>query len=186
MSNPSLSNAVAPDKAAIVYRPDNSLTHQEEHQLRRLLFASFPYEPAFLTRRYLKQCPAHRWLALEGTKIIGHAAVHDKRIGTAGGELRVGGVCEVCVDASRRGHGLSKLLLTAVHEWLTTAGFPFAMLFGQPKVYTSGGYQLIANEIRADNALARHWNPFCGKAMIKPIANLPWPAGPIDLHGPTF
>jgi GNAT superfamily N-acetyltransferase len=171
----------------ICYRPDADMTDDEDRQLRRLLFGCFPHEPAFLTRRFLKACPAHRWLAFDGAhEIVAHVAVHEKSIGTRSGELKIGGVAEVCVASKHRGKGLAKQLLDAVHGWLHERGFQFAMLFGQSKVYESSGYALIANEVCAENSMARHWNPFCGKPMIHRLSETPWPKGAIDLRGPTF
>ncbi|SRR5581483_3076307 len=171
----------------IEYRADAALSDSENARLRHFLFGCFPYETAFLTRRYIKQAPAHRWLVLdEKGGIVGHAAVHEKTIGTQNGDLRIGGVAEVCVASPYRGKGVMKELLREIFEWLHGRDVPFAMLFGQPKVYASSGFQPIDNELAAENSLARHWNPFCGKAMIKPLAKTPWPRGKIELRGPTF
>src|SRR5438132_2951071 len=152
---------------AICYRPDADMTDVEDRQLRRLLFGCFPHEPAFLARRFLKACPAHRWLAFDGAReMVAHAAVHEKNIGTGAGDLKIGGVAEVCVASKYRGKGLAKQLLDAIHGCLGERGFEFAMLFGQPRIYESSGYALIGNDLRADNSIARHWNPFCGRPMI--------------------
>ena len=171
----------------IEYRPDASITLNEDRQLRRLLFGCFPHEPVFFTRRYVKRPPAHRWLVFTPAgEIVGHAAIHDIILGTGMGELAVGGIAEVCVASKHRGRGLSKQLMKTMHASLAARGIPFALLFGQPKVYAASGYVAIDNEIRADNSLARHWNPFCGKPLVKRLANAPWPDGAIDLRGPTF
>lgn len=184
MLSPSPRTAV---KTVIQYRPDATITLDEDRQLRRLLFACFPHEPVFFTRRYIKRSPAHRWLVLTPWgEIVGHAAIHDKILGTGFGELTVGGIAEVCVSSQYRGRGLSKQLMDEMHAWLKARGIPFALLFGQPKVYAASGYVAIDNEIRADNSLARHWNPFYAKPLIKRLGNAPWPDGVIDLRGPTF
>ena len=77
-------------------------------------------------------------------------------------------------------------MLGEAHAWMQCEGIPFAMLFGQPKVYASSGYAVIDNTILAATTLLDQWNPFKGKPMIHPIAAQPWPAGPVDLRGPTF
>lgn len=118
--------------------------------------------------------------------MIGHLAVYEKRIGTTCGDLLIGGVAEVCVAAPYRGRGVLKKLLSEVHCWLAGRDFPFAMLFGRPKVYKSSGYELIQNELLASNSLSRHWNPFCGKPLVCKLSTQPWPEGMIDLRGPTF
>jgi GNAT superfamily N-acetyltransferase len=155
--------------------------------LRRLLFACFPHEPVFFTRRFVKLCPQHRWLVFAPTgEIVAHAAMHDKTLGTAQGDLAVVGIAEVCVASKYRGRGLAKELLETMHAWLRERGISHALLFGQPKVYASRGYVPITNELRADNSLARHWNPFCGKPLVKLLGDVLWPTGMIDLRGPTF
>lgn len=172
---------------AICYRADSTLTAAEDRQLRRLLFACFPHEPIFLARRFVTKCPAHRWLIHGASgEIIAHAAIHDKIIGTENGDIAVGGIAEVCVASKYRGRRLAKRLLDTMHAWLKARGIPFVILFGQPRVYASSGYALITNELRAQNSLARHWNPFCGKPLVKCLTGAEWPTGVIDLKGPTF
>ena len=167
------------------YREDASLTEKEDSQLRRLLFACFPHERLFLKRRYLKERPLHRWLVSDG-EIIAHSAVHDKILGSASGEIRIGGIAEVCVSAKHRGRGLAKEMLNAIHAWLPANGTSFAVLFGHPRVYLSSGYHVIRNELGCENALARQLNPFGGKPMVKCLTEAPWPEGVIDLRGPTW
>lgn len=171
----------------VVYRADEDITEAEDRQLRELLFACFSYNPIFLARRYLQRRPGHRWLLKDGAgKIIAHAAVHEKTIGTEAGDLRVGGVAEVCVGPAHRGLGHSKKLLLAIDQWLEGRGIEYAMLFGRPRVYRSSGYVPIANQLRTSSLWSRSWNPFHGKPMVKARTPTAWPSGTIDLRGPTF
>ena len=110
----------------IEYREDASLSHAEDEELRRLLLACFPHEPLFRERRYLRERPPHRWL-VRGEGIIAHCAVHEKTLGSGAGDIRVGGVAEVCVDAAHRRKGLVREMLDAVHSWLAENGTPFAV-----------------------------------------------------------
>ena len=171
---------------AIHYREDASLTEQEDSELRRLLFSCFPHEPLFLKRRYLKERPLHRWLVSDGGRIIAHSAVHEKILGSASGEIRIGGIAEVCVSTKHRGRGLAKEMLNAIHAWLPANGIAFAVLFGHPRVYLSSGYSVIRNELSCENALLRQLNPFGGKPMVRRLTEAPWPAGLIDLRGPSW
>lgn len=171
----------------IIYRSDAAITDDEDRELRNLLFSCFSFNPIFLTRRYFRQSPGHRWLVKgPAGEIVGHAAIHEKSVGTESGDLLIGGVAEVCVAANHRGLGLSKELLRSIDEWLKARGIAFAMLFGQPPVYASSGYVPIENELKTDSLLSQHWNPFCGTPMIKSLTQIPWPRGVIDLRGPTF
>ncbi len=171
----------------IHYRSDASLTEEEDAGLRRLLFACFPHEPHFLKRRYLKESPPHRWIVWnpEG-EIVAQSAVHDKILGSESGDIRIGGIAEVCVSAGYRGRGLVKEMLKAIHAWLPANGIAFAALFGNPKIYASSGYSVIRNELVCENALARQLNPFSGKPMMRRLTERPWPQGRIDLRGPAW
>jgi hypothetical protein len=172
---------------SVVHRLDAEISFTEDLELRLLLLACFPYATILLARRYIRAIPAHRWLVRTASgELIAHTAAHDKVISVAGHDMRIGGIAEVCVAQQFRGRRLVGTMLMEAHAWMRREGIPFAMLFGQPKVYTSSGYNVIENPIQAENALIHHWNPFKGKPMIHPIAAQPWPAGPVDLRGPTF
>jgi len=174
-------------EASIVHRLDAEVSSAEDYELRRLLLACFPYATVLLTRRYIREVPAHRWLVYAASgELIAHTAVHDKVISVGGRDLRIGGIAEVSVAHQFRGRRLVSRMLLEAHAWMQCEGISFAMLFGQPKVYTSSGYVVIENPIVAEDSLIHQWNPFKGKPMIHPIASQPWPAGPVDLRGPTF
>jgi GNAT superfamily N-acetyltransferase len=171
----------------VIYRRDEAITDQEDHELRELFFSCFSYNPIFLARRYFRTPPAHRWLIKnKAGEIIAHSALHERIIGTEHGDLLIGGVAEVCVAAPHRGLGLAKRLLQSMDEWPKARGMAFTLLFGDPKVYLSSGYVPIENELHTDDLLSYHWNPFGGTAMVKSHSPSPWPAGIIDLRGPTF
>jgi len=172
---------------SIIHRLDAEISSAEDHELRRLLLICFPFATMLLTRRYVHEVPAHRWLVRAPSgDLIAHVAAHDKVISASGRELRIGGIAEVCVAHHFRGRGLVGKMLVEAHGWMRREGIPFAMLFGQPKVYASSGYAVIDNPIHAETAILQHWNPFKGKPMVRPIAGQSWPAGPVDLRGPTF
>ncbi|MEI9898323.1 MAG: GNAT family N-acetyltransferase [Chthoniobacter sp.] len=171
----------------IIYRSDETITDEEDGELRKLLFSCFSFNPIFLARRYFLQRPGHRWLAKSPAgEIVAHAALHEKIIGTEAGDLLIGGIAEVCVAPDHRGLGISKELLQSIDQWLRARGIAFAMLFGQPQVYASSGYAPMRNELRAGSLLGPHWNPFSGTPMIKALSSTVWPGGIIDLRGPSF
>jgi Acetyltransferase (GNAT) domain len=170
-----------------IYRPDDAFTDDEDRRLRKLLVSCFAYNPFFRFRRFHLERPGHHWLARNPSgQFVAHAAVHEKTLGTRNGELRVGGVADVCVAADHRGMGILKKMLGVIHDWMGAREMPFSMLFGQPRVYASSGYVVIGNALRASNSMARCWIPTKGKPMIKSLAGIPWPNCSIDLRGPTF
>jgi predicted N-acetyltransferase YhbS len=182
-----MSAASSSGDISIDHRLDSEISAVEDHDLRRLLLTGFPYETALLTRRYIREVPAHRWLVRSPSgELIAHTAAHDKLIFVGGHQLRIGGIAEVCVAHHFRGRGLVHKMLAQAHAWMQSEAIPFSMLFGQPRVYTSSGYIIIPNPILSGNSLVSHWNPFKGKPMIHPLTTQRWPPGPVDLRGPSF
>ena len=175
------------DAAMIIYRSDETITGDEDLELRNLFFSCFSFNPIFLARRYFRQRPGHRWLVKGRTgEIVAHAAVHERTIGTESGDMLVGGIAEVCVATDHRGLGIAKELLQSIDQWLRGRGIGFALLFGQPQFYGSSGFVPIRNELKTENLFGGNWNPFHGTPMIKSLSPIPWPSGRIDLRGPTF
>ena len=104
---------------SIVHRLDAEIFGPEDHELRRLLLASFPYATALLTRRYIREVPAHRWLVRSSSgELIAHTAAHDKFISAGSRGIRIGGIAEVCVAYHSRGTGLVGRMLNEAHAWM--------------------------------------------------------------------
>jgi predicted acetyltransferase len=134
------------------------------------------------------ECPAHRWLARndEG-RLAAHLAVHDKIVGTSAGDLRVGGIAEVCVDPAHRGQGLARQLLALSDDWMTRQGIPFGILLGKQEVYGSSGYRQADNPVRYLVPSTGEWlEQSFSYFLFKPLGAIPWPPGVIDLRGPKF
>jgi predicted N-acetyltransferase YhbS len=174
---------------SIDYIADSKVDAALDAQLRALLSACFtgPHNERFKTQRYYNEMPQHRWLIREPGRVIAHVALHDKIIGTAAGDQRIGGVAEVAVHPDFRGRGLVQQLLAKSHDWLAAQGVPFGFLFGDWAVYKSSGYVPVKNLIRRFVPERSEWvtEPISG-AMVKVIGKTPWPDGEIDLRGPTF
>ena len=175
---------------AIEFIEDAVVDAALDRQLRTLLALCFtkPCDTVFRDRRYFHEPPRWRWFVRGApAELIAHIAVHDKLIGTTAGELRIAGIAEVCVHPQHRGRGLVRDLLAAAHPWLAAHDIPVAMLFGDKKVYASSGYRNIANPIRSRNPETGTWVVATSDwAMVKPLQNYNWPAGVVDLRGPTF
>lgn len=171
----------------ITHLPDAAVDAALDRELRDLLTLCFtkPQDVVFRDRRYFREPPAHRWLCRDAAgRLIAHAAVHDKRVEAGGSAIRIGGIAEVCVHPDARGQGLVHVLLRAIHAWLVERGVAFAVLFGNPKVYASSGYLPVAN-VRVRAADGGAWEPGVG-AMARPLGQVPWPAGEVNLVGPRF
>jgi len=81
----------------VEYIYDPSVDDDLDWQLRILLSKCFK-DPIFRVRRFNNELPGHRWvIGDEEGAPVAHAAVHDKRIGSTGGEFHVDAVAEVCI-----------------------------------------------------------------------------------------
>jgi predicted N-acetyltransferase YhbS len=168
--------------------PDSEVDDALDAELRALLCACFtkPEDRVFETRRYFTEPPAHRWLALDGERLVGHVAAHDKQVGSTHGDLRVLGVAEVCVAPTHRRMGLTRLMLEALHQFGVANAFDFAVLFGRAELYASSGYLPITNTIRVTPPEGPARIAIHEEAMCRALSGTGWPKGPIDLRGPVF
>ncbi len=123
---------------------------------------------------------------MEQGEALAHVALYDRLLRTTNGPLRAGGIGQVCVAPERRGRGMARALLEAVHQRLEKEGVPFAFLFGSPRLYEPLGYRRVSNPLRATNALFGWWNPFRSPLLVRPLAAARWPKGEICLNGPTI
>jgi hypothetical protein len=174
----------------VEYLADEEINAEDDRRLRSLLSACFkgPDDNCFTHRRYFQEIPRHRWLIRAGNvAIIAHVAVHDKVLTSSEGDLRVGGVAEVCTHPDYRRRGFCKILLSTTHSWMVAQGTAFAVLFGPAVHYASSGYVSITNPIHYWDWKRREWVINSLKqAMVCPLADRAWPVGLIDLHGPIF
>jgi len=157
-------------------------------ELRGLLSVCFPKDVEFTLHRHFQEKPAHRWMGRdEAGRLMGHVCIHDKMLGSCAGDLRIGGVAEVCVHPDFRGRGLVRTMLGQVHPWLAERGFDFAMLFGREAVYTSSGYRTVENMLRYYDLKQKQWmTQAVAGAMVRPLGQRAWPEQWIDLRGPVF
>ena len=185
----------------IEYVCEPSVDAELDWQLRVLLALCFT-PPQFSARRFHYEMPLHRWFIRDPfvlaeqfprgespqRRIIAHLAVHDKTLGCTAGDIRIGGVAEVCVHPDFRGQKLVSRLLEPAHAWMREAGMPFGMLLGNPKVYGSNGYKAVQNPLRFYDVAAKAWvtRTAADCALVKPLGTRVWPAGEIDLRCPWF
>lgn len=171
----------------IHYIADSAVTKEFHADLLALLQLCFPHEKRFLTQRYNHETPSHRFYQYSDSMLISHVAVHDKTFRIGGVAYVVGGIAEVMVHPEYRGKGLVKTLLLEVDGFLQERGVLIAMLFGRASVYESSGYSQLSNPIHYFNPEVKSWRTeVLPSAMGKTYTGLEFPAGIIDLTGPTF
>ncbi len=158
-------------------------------QIRDLLSLCFtkPGDEVFRTQRFFREPPQHRWfLTGQHDPILAHVALHEKQVTCGSSDIRIGGVAEVCVHPHARGRGYVRKLLDAAHAWLRSQDIPFAVLFGDPRVYQSSGYHSVQNLFLPEKAASGTvtWEPKA--AMICELSDRPWPPEHVYLHGAAF
>ena len=171
----------------IKYIQDLDVDKELNDKIIQLFTICFARHSIIRHQRYFKEMPQHRWYIEEDNKIIAHLALHEKKISLANGSFPIGGVAEVCVHPDHRGKGYVKQMLKKAHKWLKENKYPFAMLFGDQKIYSSSGYSVIENEIKYFDDKIGKWKIETSKyAMIKALSDKPCPEGLININGPTF
>jgi predicted acetyltransferase len=172
------------------YIEDRNVNAELDAELRDLLSTCFTGKTneVFSHQRFFNEMPAHRWLARndEG-QLVAHLALHDKIVGTSAGDLRVGGIAEVCVVPSHRGQGIVRRLLALSDEWMIKQDIPFGILLGSQQVYGSSGYHHTDNVLRYHVPSTGEWREeSISYFLIKQFGKVAWPSGLIDLRGPKF
>ena len=179
-----VANGLGPE--AVRYVADADVDPRLDAELRQLLALCFPDDPCFKSRRFVHYAPQHRFLIYWET-LAAHLALHDLELLVGEAGVQVGGVAEVAVHPDFRGRGLVRTLLAAAHDFLAARGTEFGVLFGKPVVYQSSGYRPIEDPIRyfSSGEGITKTEKLAG-ALVKCLGPRPWPAGVVDLKGPTF
>jgi len=183
------SDQIEYEKTQVEYLPDSSVDAALDAQIRGLLTKCFtkPVDVVFRDRRYFREPYPHRWVIRDALRsIVAHVGVHEKSVEADGRRFRIGGIAEVCVHPEFRGRGFIKAMLACVHDWLTRHEFNFAVLFGNPCVYSSSGYvqvdNLIHDAVMATGEKCTSQSP----AIVRQLSDTPWPVGQVYLPGPKF
>jgi GNAT superfamily N-acetyltransferase len=128
-------------------------------------------------------------VVLDHDRVVAHAAMLPRTIGTEQGDLHIAGLSRVCTDPSLRGHGLGELVVLAALDQVGEGRFDFALFQTNGRVrhfYEKLGAVVVDNPIinsLADDPTAR---PFWDEIVMRYPADKPWPTGTIDLRGPGY
>ncbi len=160
---------------------DEHVDEEMNKNLISILSTCFPHEPTFRTQRFFKEMPRYRWIVNDGSKIVAHAAMHDKIVKTDIRDIRICGVAEVCVHPEYRGQGLVRKLLVKMHDFAKEQGIEYSVLFGDAKVYASSGYAKVDNIY---SILAPETSE--PSAMVCLLSTSPWPTAKVLVQGPLF
>jgi predicted acetyltransferase len=175
----------------IIRMHDSAVDATLDAELRALLSSCFsgPASAIFARQRFHYEMPTRRWMVRDQRGLAAHIAAHDKTFAAGGIAVRSGGIAEVCVRADRRGAGLVRTMLEALHRDLLAEGIGWSTLFGDPRVYGSSGYRATLQPLRYLHVPSGAWRVEARDNFL--IARLddrapPWPSGELDLRGPDF
>lgn len=153
-----------------------------EYRQRQILDTAAAYEGA------AEQAP-RAILVWEAGRVIAHASLVPRTIGTEQGELTVAGLSRVCSDPDKRGCGLGELVVRQVFGFVDRGVFPFSLFQTTPVVqpfYKKLGccqvMNRFVNSLGDDPTADPFWDPVI---MRYPLSGT-WPEGKIDLLGPAY
>ena len=126
----------------------------------------------------------------EGGRVIAHAAVLPRTIGTSEGDMTILALARVCTDPAERGRKLGQAVVRAAFD------------AGRPRAVSAFAVSNVAQTCgRSTRSSVRAWsptgssirsaddpqtNPFWDEVVMRYPAAKPWPEGEIDLRGPGY
>lgn len=171
------------------YLPDATIDDALDSEIRGLLTTCFtgPQDAVFHHRRWFIEPYPHRWIIRDAKgSLVAHVGVHEKSVQAGDAVHPIAGIGEVCVHPDHRGRGHVRSMLACVHPAMSDRGFTFALLFGDPKVYSSSGYRVVKNLVHDHRDKDGHLHRRSVTGMVRELGPTPWPSGEVYLPGPVF
>jgi predicted N-acetyltransferase YhbS len=144
-------------------------------------------------RRHLdsgKQSQAPRSLVIrDGPRMVAHAAVMPRTVGTSAGDLTLLALAHVCTDPTVRGGQLGKQIVQAVFALVDDGTFPFSLFQTTEQVkpfYQRLGACLVKNQFIDSTSPGNQASPFHDPVIMRYPNGRGWPEGEIDLRGPAY
>ena len=125
----------------------------------------------------------------DGQRVIAHAGIFPRTIGTTNGDLTIAALARVCTAADARGRGLGEAVVRAAFEPVDAGSFDASLFQTGPRVqpfYEKLGAVRISNRIVNSLADDPHANPFWDEAILWYPAERPVPTGTIDIRGKGY
>lgn len=125
----------------------------------------------------------------EGGRVIAHAGVAARAIGTSQGDITILALSQVCTDPDVRGRKLGQTIARAALDLVDHGPFQFALFQTKDEVrpfYESLGAEVATNRFVNSLGDAPSANPFWDAIQMRYPAGPGWPEGEVDLRGPGF
>ena len=132
---------------------------------------------------------ARSFVVFEMGRVLAHAAVMPRTIGTDAGAVAIGALLLVCSDPHQRGRGLGETVARAAFSLVDEGQYPWILFQTKEKVrpfYEKLGCTLVENRIVNSRGENPESNPFWDEIVMRYPAQGDWPAGTIDLRGPGY
>lgn len=133
--------------------------------------------------------PPRAWVATEGGRVVGHAAIVSREIELAGRRVVIAGLARVCTEPECRGRGIGERLVRAAFVPVDSGEFAWSLFQTTPDVrpfYERLGARAIDNRVinslGDDPAACPFWDP----VLMRYPGSGQWPDGVIDLRGPGY
>lgn len=121
-------------------------------------------------------------------RIVAHAALIPRIIGTKHGDMMIAGLSRVCSDPALRGTGLGARVVRPIFDFVDDGTFAFSLFQTTPPVqpfYEKLNAWLIENPVI--NSLGDpNEHPFWDPVAMCYGDKFHWPPGEIDLRGPGY
>jgi len=130
-----------------------------------------------------------RFVIREAGKVIAHASIVPRTIGTTAGDLTIAALAQVCTDPDQRGRALGKLITQAAFDMVDSGVFRFSLFQTTPQVrpfYERLGGCLVENRIVNSLGEDPQASPFWDSVAMRYPSGGEWPEGEIDLRGPGY
>ena len=118
-------------------------------------------------------------------RLVGNAGVVARAVSVGGRAVRVAGLGSVVTRPEARGAGHASAAVAAAMRYGREAlGAEFGMLFCLPRLvafYRRLGWEPVAAPVTIEQPAGRVASPLA--VMIKPLGQVTWPAGPVDVNG---
>ncbi len=125
----------------------------------------------------------------DGDRVIAHAGILSRTIGTSQGDMTILALSQVCTDPEVRGRKLGQTIARAALDLVDHGPFPFALFQTKDDVrpfYESLGAVVVNNQFVNSLIEDSTANPFWDSIQMRYPAGAGWPEGEIDLRGPGY
>jgi ribosomal protein S18 acetylase RimI-like enzyme len=123
-------------------------------------------------------------------RVVGHALVFPRTIGTSVGDLIIAALGSVCTAPDYRGRHIGEALVKEAWRMVDDCTLSFSLFQTNQhasKFYLRMGAGFVANPIVDSTANDPTRCPFKDECIMRyPAERHGWPAGPIDLRGPGY